>query len=647
MIREKPAELKRRPGSLAFSQIIGVSEYNPRHGEELDDGLESLAATLAATGQINPLFVRAEKDGFTVLDGSRRWRAMRLLVQRSVWTDETPVNVEFLTGPEAALRAFALATNLQRRALHPVEEYEAFVEMSLAGYAEDRIAKDFGLDLRRVRQRLALGRLHPKIRSAWRKGEIMADVAKAYCASDSLEAQEALFDEFAADQPHQPGRSQSEHTIRFRLLRDSLGTDSKEALYVGLEAYRAAGGRLRESLFEEEVSCLDGSLLKRLAREKLLAEAEKIAAEEGWGFVVHADDDADGDFKLEPDDFQYTPKENERLDQIDTATGWSQTQNLSAEERCALEEEGAKIEQTAALRTFAQAERASLGLYCNLLSNGKPDFSRGWEQEQPAGLDADDDPPSNALPRAVARETMRVTQVGEASKDDKPTAAVRDVLNKTIDHAVYETIRTHSDLAMVFLVARLGCEWEDMYGVVDLCGSENSRFKSRVAPLLRRLRDKSFSLALPICADAPISELTEAFAELVAGLFHADKMSLDERHPLPLAMMSRGISLRDAFVEAFEPQDYFLAATKASALACLSELQVPAVDRHAKKPVLADLAATEAAGRTWLPAPLVTWSNFKPKAAKAAKVKKEKNQKKPLAQAMAEAIEEDEEGVEA
>jgi ParB family chromosome partitioning protein len=50
---------------------------------------------------------------------------------------------------------------------------------------------------KQVRQALALGRLSPKIRQAWREGTIKADVAKAFTLGLDHKTQDKAFDKLA------------------------------------------------------------------------------------------------------------------------------------------------------------------------------------------------------------------------------------------------------------------------------------------------------------------------------------------------------------------------------------------------------------------------------------------------------------------
>jgi ParB family chromosome partitioning protein len=69
--------------------------------------------------------------------------------------------------------------------------------------------------------------------------------------------------------------------IRGCLTDETTSGKDKLAKFVGLEAYQAAGGRVRSDLFGEDVYLEDTALLHRLAGEKLEAEAERLR-QDGW-----------------------------------------------------------------------------------------------------------------------------------------------------------------------------------------------------------------------------------------------------------------------------------------------------------------------------------------------------------------------------
>ncbi|OJU22419.1 MAG: hypothetical protein BGN95_09505 [Sphingomonas sp. 66-10] len=79
--------------------------------------------------------------------------------------------------------------------------------------------------------------------------------------------------------------------IRQRLTEASMRAADKRALFVGIDAYVAAGGGVMRDLFDEDDGgwLTDPALLDRLVGEKLEQEAERITAE-GWKWDSNAID---------------------------------------------------------------------------------------------------------------------------------------------------------------------------------------------------------------------------------------------------------------------------------------------------------------------------------------------------------------------
>ncbi len=588
---------------MPLSAIIGISPLNPRHHADDDADIESVAANILASKQLQQLLVvRVGPSAFEVLDGGRRWRAMQALVAQGAWTLDDEVNVEIVAGSEAALREIALAANTMRRALHPVEEYEAFAAMADAGFDEARIAKDFGLGVRHVKQRLALGRLSPNIRAAWRAGDIDADIAQGFTAADTHAAQDAVFEDLKCS------KSLSPFEIRRKLRSDALRGDCPEALYLGAEAYLAAGGRIDEDLFSEEAHFRDGSLLKRLAREKLIAEGEKIAEAEGWGFVFCENDWPPGYHLFEDGvGLDFTPAEKTWLNAIERLNDALDSVE-DAERGLELEREIAQIHLRALLRTLPLTERARLGLGCVIDGVGAASFTRAF---QPAEETAAPHPEERTKgPRLEGSNHAGDKQAPEPAPPKKLGKPLREILDAAIQQAFAASIRTRPDLALMVAVARMACNEftsTETRAVGLLKETETGREPD--SNLLARLRQKSFAEALAICAAAPLADLTSAFTELVSDAIDIGEhiLALRDLEPLASALASRGAPLALHLDEALDREAYFAAATKKTCLDVAADLGT-AVTPGASKATIAGQVAGHAKIRSWLPEPLATWA---------------------------------------
>ena len=81
--------------------------------------LEELAASIKEHGILQPLVVRPENNGYTIIAGERRWRAATMAGLK-----EVPVIVKDL--PAKDVMELALIENVQREDLNAIEEAEAY-----------------------------------------------------------------------------------------------------------------------------------------------------------------------------------------------------------------------------------------------------------------------------------------------------------------------------------------------------------------------------------------------------------------------------------------------------------------------------------------------------------------------------------------
>jgi ParB family chromosome partitioning protein len=265
-----------QPACFVPVSKLAVHEDNVRRTDKRAD-IEALAASIAAHGLLQNLSVVRSDDGrYAVVAGSRRLAALRLLIKHGRLARDFAAPCTIV---EPTLSAEAsLAENVQRVAMNAMDEMEAFARLVDDGMSVDAIAERFGASVRHVEQRLALGRLSPKIRAAYRKGDLTLDVARAFCLTDDHGAQERLFKQVPKPITHAP-------SIRNALSGGRAPATDRLARFVGLEAYEAAGGRIVRDLFEDEVAFLeDGELLQRLAAERIEDMRETLGAE-GWAWV--------------------------------------------------------------------------------------------------------------------------------------------------------------------------------------------------------------------------------------------------------------------------------------------------------------------------------------------------------------------------
>lgn len=254
---------------------LSVHESNVRRTDKRTD-IEALAASIEAHGLLQNLTVVAREDGrYAVVAGGRRLAALKLLAKEGRLARDFAAPCTLVK--EAAASEASLAENVQRVAMNVMDEVEAFAALVAAGATIDDVARRFGTRARRVEQRLALARLSPKIKAAYRKGEIGLDAARAFCLTDDHAQQEVIFKQMA--KPIVNAAS-----VRAALTQGRMPAHDRLARFVGVEAYRDAGGHMVSDLFDEAAIFLDAETVRGLAH----AKAETLrndAIADGWGWA--------------------------------------------------------------------------------------------------------------------------------------------------------------------------------------------------------------------------------------------------------------------------------------------------------------------------------------------------------------------------
>ena len=236
---------------------------------------KELKASILAHGLMQNLVVTDAGDGtYPVIGGARRLAALQELIEKKKLPADHAVPCQIVTEERAA--EMSLAENTVRQAMHPMDEFEAFSALAEQGEKPEAIAKRFGATRKHVEQRLRLGRVAPEIRQAYRDDKLRLDALMAYALTDDQAKQMRVFES--------QKNGQHEYSIRRALTESMIGADDKLAKFVGLDAYKAAGGTVKEDLFRDDVFLEDAELVSRLATEKLEVEADKLR-HAGWGWV--------------------------------------------------------------------------------------------------------------------------------------------------------------------------------------------------------------------------------------------------------------------------------------------------------------------------------------------------------------------------
>lgn len=279
-----------------------LSNLNVRRTER-DADITALADDIAARGLKQNLVVipahfmtgesRSKKEGgkgwqgmYEVIAGGRRYQAMQLLVESGRMSADQPVACLIEEREEAS--ETSLAENLHRVAMNPADEFNAF--KAIVDVARERMsdvdpvaycAKRFGVTVKHVQGRLRLAALAPEILEALRANIIGLDSAKAYAGVEDHELQRKVFEAQCKStwQAHHP------NSVRGALRGETLPLDCDLIQFVGLEAYRKAGGRTEVEMFmgsDGEERITDLTLLAKLAQEKAEPMVAPQARKDGF-----------------------------------------------------------------------------------------------------------------------------------------------------------------------------------------------------------------------------------------------------------------------------------------------------------------------------------------------------------------------------
>jgi ParB family chromosome partitioning protein len=265
--------------NIPLSQLV-LSPANVRKTPVTAAEDAELEASIRAKGILQNLIVHpatgAATSVYEVHAGSRRLRILQKLAAEGVINadDKIPCKIE---EPEDAAET-SLAENTIRVAMHPADEFVAMAALIDAGATIEDVALRFGASERHVRQRLRLGKLAPELLDAFRAGDIGLEAVTAFTLGAEHAAQLAVWAQLKEHSYISP------HRIRHLLTESAIALDSDLGLFVGAEAYEAAGGTITRDLFnaDDEGFMDDAALVRRLAIEKLEAKAAELRADWAW-----------------------------------------------------------------------------------------------------------------------------------------------------------------------------------------------------------------------------------------------------------------------------------------------------------------------------------------------------------------------------
>ena len=357
--------------------------------------IPELAASIQRVGLLQNLIVIASADGehYEVVAGGRRLAALKLLAKKHRIAKDW--QVPCLQVADGTARTASLTENVQREAMHPADQFEAFAALVAEGRPIEDIAADFSVTPLVVQRRLKLANVSPRLMADYRADAVSLDQLMALAGTDDHAAQEAAYYDAPQWQRH-PSH------LRERLTEREIDAYRHPLVrFVGLDSYEVAGGGIRRDLFAEGdagVYLTDVALLERLAQDKLAGIAAEVKAE-GWAWadatpgMIHADLHA---FQRAPRERREPNKrEAQRIEKLqakvqEVAEAIDAATDADDEDKAdALQEEGERLgEKLQALEDGLQGYganvKAAAGAIVTIDRNGQAVIHRGLLREAEA-----------------------------------------------------------------------------------------------------------------------------------------------------------------------------------------------------------------------------------------------------------------------
>ena len=225
---------------IPFNKLM-LSQSNVRR-VKAGISVDELAESIARRGLIQSLHVRpvigeggSETGKFEVPAGGRRYRALELLVKqkRLAKTAPVPCVLRDVTSDILA-EDDSLAENMQRVALHPLDQFRAFVALKEKGQGEEAIAAAFFVTPQIVKQRLKLASVAPALLEVYAEDGMTLEQLMAFTVNPDHARQVQVWEAVKNSWNKEP------YAIRRMLTEASVRASDRRAVFVGVAAYEAA-----------------------------------------------------------------------------------------------------------------------------------------------------------------------------------------------------------------------------------------------------------------------------------------------------------------------------------------------------------------------------------------------------------------------
>ena len=340
---------------------------------------------------------------FGVLAGGRRLAVLQELASEGDIPTDHPIPCIVATADTPA-EEISLAENVVRLAMHPADQVSAFSRLLDAGASVAEVATRFGVSQRLVRQRMRLGNAAPEIIQAFRDDRIDMETLQAFSLTTDHARQMAVWEQLSG-LSYRPNAYQ----VSRMLTSERVPSGAAIAKFVGVNAYKAAGGSFLRDLFStRDTTWLDNpDLLNELAMAKLAEEADKISGdwkwavpmvEIEWGTTAQLGRVYPVPSEPTEDEQQAIDAHRERIAQLENTAEEDWTEELG-QEHAAAHGEIARIDGEVASRTaYTDEDRAIAGCIVTIDRDGSLRILTGYVHPDDMPEEPEEDTSSTGTP---------------------------------------------------------------------------------------------------------------------------------------------------------------------------------------------------------------------------------------------------------
>lgn len=412
-------------------------------GSPLTDA--ELKASIHTNGIIEPLIYRVMGDKKFVIAGNRRLRFLREIFAEAHTVQVQTRNVDDFGADD--WREIAMNTNLSLPP-HLVERYETIVAIckDLKLSPEDARLR-YGMTPRQFAQVMALGKMSPTIRDAWKTAQIDARTAQTFTLEADPKEQDKIY--AALKKNAWKGRVES-HEVKSKIIPTSQREAGKLATFVGIDVCKKAKIIKQEDLFASDHVVSDVKALNKLAGDKLADKCKELV-DSGWRWALP-------EGKIEGSSWSYTSLdpakksqptdvEKARLAEVDRLLNSdSPEDDEAAADPDILEDEKSRLEEEIKLRGYTTEQRAKSG--CILKINNEGVLLIEYGRVKPSERKS-----------IEASERPKKKKVKTTCVADEPTLtnALAQRLSEQLQSAGAEALKTNHAVAAAAVIAAISC----------------------------------------------------------------------------------------------------------------------------------------------------------------------------------------------